>query len=292
MVGAQLFVNGLVEGLNIGLLGLAFWLVYRSVRVFHIAFAATFALPPFVLWSALAAGYPWPLGGVAAVAAGALLALGCEAINHGRLERVGASADLHLVASLGTTTVAVQVVAMVWGSEAKFLYAGAHPRLELAGVVITRAQGLNAALSLVLAALVVGWLHWSELGLRLRALADNPWVLSLQGYSIARLRLLVFGLSGALAAFGALLTAFDVGFDPYVGIQALLLAVVATVIGGRGSALGPVVGGVILGLTRSMVVVVASPSWKEGVTFVLLTLFLLIRPAGLLGRETRLEEGA
>ncbi len=292
MVGAQLFVNGLVEGLNIGLLGLAFWLVYRSVRVFHIAFSVTFALPPFVLWSALGAGLPWFLGALAAIAAGALLALGCEAVNHGRLERAGASPDLHLVASLGTASVVVQVIAMVWGNEAKFLYAGAHPRLELAGVVITRAQGLNAAVSLALAAAVVVWLHRTTLGLRLRALADNPWALSLHGHSIARLRLLVFGLSGALAAAGSLLTAFDVGFDPYVGLQALLLAVVATVIGGRGSALGPVVGGVILGLTRSLVVVFASPSWKEGVTFMLLTLFLLLRPRGLVGRRTRLEEGA
>ena len=290
MIWPQLLVNGLVEGLNAGLLGLAFWLVYRSVGVFHISFAATFTLPPYLLWASVRAGVPWPVGVVLAVSAAALLAMACEALNHSRLERAGASPDLHLIASLGVYIVVIQVIAILWGNEARFLHPGAHSRLTLAGVVVTRSQGLNALVCLLLTTGLGVWLNRSGLGLRLRTLAENPWVLSLHGLSVARIRLMLFGLSGALAASGSLLSAFDVGFDPYGGLQALLLAVVATVIGGNGSFLGPVVGGVVLGITRSMVVVFASPSWKEGATFVLLTLFLLLRPEGLVGRATRLEE--
>ena len=136
------------------------------------------------------------------------------------------------------------------------------------------------------------WLHRTNLGLRLRALAENPSELALQGHSVRGLRLLVFCLSGLVAAVASLLAAFNVGFDPYVGLQALLLAVVATVIGGRGTFIGPIVGGLLLGVTRSMVVLYSSPAWKEGVTFALLTLFLLVRPAGLVGRKGRLEAEA
>ena len=128
--------------------------------------------------------------------------------------------------------------------------------------------------------------------MQFRALADNPDELALRGYNIRRLRLLAFGVSGLLGAVSALLTAYDIGFDPNVGLSALLLAVVAVIIGGRQSFIGPVVGGILLGMVRSEVVWILSARWQEAVTFGLLVLFLYMRPNGLVGRETRLEAKA
>lgn len=289
MIELQILVNGLSEGLVVSLLGLSFWLVYASVRVFHVAFAATYTLAPFVVWSAIGAGVPWPAAVIGGVAASALLSTGCEAVNHARLERRQASGDLHLIASLGTYIVVLQAIAILWGNEAKFLHAGAHPTVTIAGAVVTRTQALNAVVSVAVVGAMALLLRKTGIGLRLRALAQNPTEVALRGHDVFSLRRNLFGLSGAVAGVASILTAYHVGFDPYVGLQALLLAVVATVIGGRGNMLGPVLGGLLLGVTRSFVVLYASPAWKEGATFLLLTLFLLLRPVGLLGAATRLE---
>ena len=67
---------------------------------------------------------------------------------------------------------------------------------------------------------------------------------------------------------------------------------VAMIIGGTGSFIGPFVGGVLLGVLRAEVVWFGSARWEEAVTFTLLGLFLFFRPLGIFARRVRLEEGA
>jgi branched-chain amino acid transport system permease protein len=120
-------------------------------------------------------------------------------------------------------------------------------------------------------------------------MADNPVQLALHGHNIRRLRLLAFAIAGFLATISALAVANDVGFDPHGGLPVLLLAIVAMIIGGNTSFLAPVLGGLLLGITRAFVVWFLSARWQDAVVFLLLALFLLFRPHGILGRKLRLE---
>ena len=86
--------------------------------------------------------------------------------------------------------------------------------------------------------------------------------------------------------------AWDVGFDPHIGLKAVLIGMVAMIIGGTGNFAGPFVGGILLGILRTQVVWFGSARWEEAVTFALLALFLFFRPQGIFSRQARLEEGA
>lgn len=121
------------------------------------------------------------------------------------------------------------------------------------------------------------------------ALSDNPVQFSLMGYDISRLRLLAFGMSGLFTVMASVLTAMDIGFDPYGGLKVVLLAIVATIIGGKGSFVGPVIGGVLPGLVRSQVVWHASARWEDAVSFLILVIFLFFRPQGIMGEKGRIE---
>lgn len=156
-------------------------------------------------------------------------------------------------------------------------------------LVVTGAQWATLGTAVLLLGGFGLFLMHSDLGLRLRALADNPMQFALLGYNVNRHRLLAFGLAGLFAAASSLVTAYDLGFDPYTGLHAVLLAVVAVIIGGQGTFMGPVLGALLLGLLRTQVVWNWSARWQEAVTFGLLALVLLLRPQGLLGRKTRLE---
>jgi len=68
-----------------------------------------------------------------------------------------------------------------------------------------------------------------------------------------------------------------------------LLAVVAVIIGGQSSFSGPVLGALLLGIIRAQVVWYMSARWQEAATFLLLAVFLLFKPQGLLSSKTRLE---
>jgi branched-chain amino acid transport system permease protein len=285
----QITMNGMINGLTIALLAAAFNAVYLPTRIFYIAMGGIFTTAPFIAWSLLKAGAGW-FGAISvALITGTLLSLLCEWINHRRLERRQASPGAHLISSLGIYIIIVQVIAILWGNETKVLRSGVDSIWPVGSIILTGAQCIAAAVSIAFLVALFTWLHITHLGLQFRALADNPVECALRGHNVNRLRLLAFGIGGFLASAASLLIAYDLGFNPQGGLSILILAIAATIIGGRVSLVGPFLGGILLGLLRSQVVWFLSARWQDAVTFFLLVVFLYACPQGILGRRARLE---
>lgn len=286
----QVAVNGVVTGLAIALLALAFSLVYLPTRVFHVALGACYAAAPYVLWTLMRWGWGWFPASLAALGVAATLSLLCEVLNHAPLEKAGATSGAHLITSLGIYIVVSELMAILWGSNTKVLRQGIDASFSLGGgVTLSRAQAISAIGCLVLLAAAFSWFRQSLLGLQFRAMAANAVEFSLRGYPVPRIRKLAFALAGALSGIPALLTAHDIGFDYRAGLPAILLALVALIAGGQQSFLGPVLGGILLGILRGATTWWLGARWQDAVTFLILALFLLFRPAGILGRRLRQE---
>jgi branched-chain amino acid transport system permease protein len=195
-----------------------------------------------------------------------------------------------MIASLGAYIVLVQVIVLIWGNETKVLRRGLDEVINFGGIVVTHAQLTGAAASVLLFISFAAWLWLTRGGLLLRALAENPTEFALRGYNVRHTRLIAFGWSGLLAANAALVVANDSGFVPHGGLPALLLAVVATIIGARFRFAGVILGGILLGVLRSEVVYYFSARWQEAITFLLLTIFLFLRSGGLIGPERPEDE--
>jgi branched-chain amino acid transport system permease protein len=285
----QILINGLITGLTIAVMALAFTVVYLPTHIFYIALAGIYAAAPFLTWMSLQWGWAWYWSVILSLGVGVLLSLVCEWLNHAPLDRQRASSGAHLVSSLGLYIMMVQAIAVIWGNETKVLRMGIDTTYSFGGAIITQAQAIAAIVSVMVLGGFYVWLQFSQLGLQFRALADNPQEFMLKGYNARSLRLIAFGLSGFLGSLSGILVAYDIGFDPQGGLSALLLAVVATIIGGRQSFWGAACGGVLLGLLRSQVVWFLSARWQEAVTFLLLAIFLFLRPQGILGQKGRLE---
>ncbi len=285
----QILANGIITGGAIALLALAFTIVYLPTRIFYIALAGIYTISPFISWTCLQWGWSWYLSAIAAILVGTLLSLGFELVNHAPLEEKQASSGAHLVSSLGLYIIVWQTAAIFWGNQTKVLRTGLDAITQFSGVILTQAQVLAFGVSALVLGIFYTWLQFSQLGLQLRALADNPKELALRGYNIRQLRLITFGVSGFLGSASSILVAYDIGFSPQGGLTALLLAVVATIIGGSQSFWGAALGGILLGVLRSQVVWFLSARWQEAITFLLLAIFLFVRPHGLIGQKNRLE---
>ena len=74
---------------------------------------------------------------------------------------------------------------------------------------------------------------------------------------------------------------------PFMGSNAGLKAFTAAVVGGIGSIPGAMLGGMLLGFTEYFTVVLISSSWRDAVSFLILIVFLLVRPYGILGKKAR-----
>ncbi len=287
----QVFINGLCQGLVLALLAVAFQLVYQPTRVFFVAMAAVVSLAPYALSWVQHLGVPVPVALMLVLALCGTLSMAMEWLNHRPLNARGASAGAHMVSSLAIYLVIVQCISIWQGSETRTLQSGPDPvAWQRPGlVVLTQAQIVGAACVIVALSLAALLLYRTALGLKLRALAANPVEFALRGNDANAFRMLAFFLSGVLAGLAAILFSLETGYEPHTGLQWTLLAIVAVILGGRSLLVGPIVGGVLLGLVRSQVTWSFSASLQDAASFALLALMLVLRPRGLLARDQRVD---
>ena len=145
-----------------------------------------------------------------------------------------------------------------------------------------RAWVVAASLAVCLATWFV--IEKTSLGATLRAGTENPKLVEAFGVNVPRMVMLTYGFGVALAGLAGVLAAPVINVTPLMGSNLIIVVFAVVVIGGMGSILGAILTGlglgVIEGLTR-----VWYPEASEVVVFVVMVIVLLLRPAGLFGKE-------
>jgi branched-chain amino acid transport system permease protein len=141
----------------------------------------------------------------------------------------------------------------------------------------------------IVAALSVCFVTWyvierTKLGAYLRAGTENPKLLQAFGINVPLMITLTYGYGVALAAFAGVLAAPIFSVNPVMGSNLIIVVFAVVVIGGMGSILGSIVTGIGLGLIEGLTKVYY-PEASAVVVFVIMAIVLLVRPAGLFGRE-------
>ncbi|TQK05345.1 branched-chain amino acid ABC transporter permease [Herbaspirillum sp. SJZ107] len=145
-----------------------------------------------------------------------------------------------------------------------------------------RAWVVAASLAVCLATWFV--IEKTRLGATLRAGTENPKLVEAFGVNVPRMVMLTYGFGVALAGLAGVLAAPVINVTPLMGSNLIIVVFAVVVIGGMGSILGAILTGlglgVIEGLTR-----VWYPEASEVVVFMVMVIVLLLRPAGLFGKE-------
>jgi branched-chain amino acid transport system permease protein len=158
--------------------------------------------------------------------------------------------------------------------------------IDAVGLRITNIDVLVIVLAVVLGSVVAGWLRRSRHGLALRAIGVDSETASMMGVNRRALALTTMTVAGALAGLAGVLFTFSVGaITPESGDTLLLKAFACIILGGVGSIRGIVFGAYFLALAETMVLTQTSGLWVDAVSFGLIFLVLLVRPAGLFGRQ-------
>jgi branched-chain amino acid transport system permease protein len=124
----------------------------------------------------------------------------------------------------------------------------------------------------------------TRLGAYLRAGTENPGLLSAFGVNVPLMFTLTYGYGVALAAFAGVMAAPVYQVSPAMGSNLIILVFAVVVIGGMGSIVGSIFTGVALGLLEGLTKFVYPPA-SNTVVFVVMAIVLLLKPAGLFGRE-------
>jgi branched-chain amino acid transport system permease protein len=283
----QLVLNGIIAGSIYSLVAIGFALIYQTTRFFHFAHGAVYtfgAYFAYLFYTQL--GFDkfvaFPLACICAMLIGVI----CEIMIYKPM-RVRKATDLTLlIASLGLYIVLQNIISMLWGDDTKTMRTGevveGH---EFLGARITDIQIAIIVTSIVLIALISLMLSQMKFGKALRALANDPELARLSGINSDRYIMYTFAIGSFLAAVAAIMISFDTDMTPTMGFNALVMGVIAVIVGGINSLPGAALGGLFIGLAQNLGVWQLPSKWQDTIAFVILILFLLFRPYGMLGKK-------
>jgi branched-chain amino acid transport system permease protein len=156
----------------------------------------------------------------------------------------------------------------------------------LGSLRITNVAALTVVVAIALWLLTAWWLRRSRHGLALRAIGVDPEVAAMMGVNRRRLALLTMSVSGGLAGLSGVLFTLSLGaITPESGDTLLIKAFACIILGGVGSMAGVAFGAYFLAACETWVLTQTSGSWVDAVSFGLIFLVLLVRPAGVFGRK-------
>src|SRR3989339_836026 len=288
----QIIVNTLFSATIFLNVAVGFILIYKISRFFHFAHAVIItsgAYFAFLFFKIL--GWSYYTAIPIAIIAACLIGCMTEWIIYKPLRKKDSSAIVLLLASLGIYIVLQNLISLFFGDETKFIRTWeVREGIEIAGAYVTPVQIVIIATSIAIVILVSGYLMLAKTGKAMRAVASDSELSKLSGIKSDRIILISFAIGSALAGIAGILVALDVDMTPTMGMNMLLMGVVAMIIGGVGSIWGIVLGSLLLATAQNLAVWYISSQWMDAEPFGILLLFLLFKPEGFMGKKIRRTE--
>jgi branched-chain amino acid transport system permease protein len=277
-------LNGIVQGMIYALVAAGLTLIFGMLDIPNFAHGAFYALGAYVAFTVVAAtGNFWLAIAVVPLVVGGL-GLIVDAFAMRRLARAGHV--YQILFTLGLVLIVQEAIVLIWGADPTSVDV---PRSLDGGVPMGVVSFPYYRLFLVGAsALVIGavWLalERTKYGAIIRAGIDDPEMVACIGIDVQRLFTVVFGIGVGLAALAGALILPIRGGQPAMGNELMATSFAVVVIGGLGSYLGAVVGGIFVGLTQAIMTILY-PAASEVAIFAAMALVILIRPQGLFGKR-------
>lgn len=284
----ELAATGLITGGIYAVVALGLNLQYGLMRIMNISHGEFLMLGAYFTWLAYTVFGVNPLVFLPAVALAMFLAglviyrfLFRPLAN--RAPNIEAFEARSLLVGFGLMFLVQNAAYLAWGADLRGYSFLAEP-VEIAGARFTENRlvvfGFAVAASLALLAV----LRYTLVGKAVRAMMQSPTGAQLVGVDTATLHPVVFGAGLALAGMAGALLSMVYEVSPSMGEPYTVTALIVITLGGLGSAIGCLVGGLLLGLVEAFGMHLTSPSLKMLLSYAVFMAVLLARPRGLFAR--------
>lgn len=273
---AQSVLSGVFAGALYGLLGLGLglsWGLLRTINLTHFAFAF---LSAYLCYQFAVVAKVDPLLTLAGIVP-LMFALGAGL--HWLTDRFRLTPFSSLLLTFGCMGIVESLMQSIWTADPRKLeshYADMKLRLGPLYLPIPELLTLGLAVAISIAAWAV--LRHTNLGKALRASAEDAPVAAAFGINQRRNGFLLAGFCAALAGVAGVCIALSSSISPSQMYTWVGVVFAAVMLGGLGSAMGPLVAGIVIGVSEAVTMAVTSPSWAPLVSFTLLIVILLVRP--------------
>lgn len=284
----QQIVNGLSLGSIYALIALGYTMVYGIIKLINFAHGDIYMLGAYIGFATITfTNLGFIPAMIISMAACAVLGVSIEKIAYKPLRQ--ASRIAVLITAIGVS------LFLEYGT---MFFVGATPRafpqvlgnkaFHLGGVVISMQQIYIIVVTIILMLMLQYIVHRTKTGKAMRAVSIDQDAAQLMGIKVDSTISFTFAIGSALAgAAGILVGLYYNTINPLMGVTPGLKAFVAAVFGGIGIIPGAMIGGVSIGMIETMVAGYGNSMYKDAVVYLILILVLLVKPSGLLGKNTR-----
>ena len=294
MINLEFIINTISLGSLYAMLALGLVIIYGILRLVNFAYGELIMIGGYTLF--LLAGFtalPWLVVAFLAVAVAMLTSLGTELVAFRPVREKSLTAML--VTSFAVSTLLQNGALLIISPRARAVTLPQifQTSVMIAGTSVPWRNILTIVTSIIALTLLTLLLRRTVLGIALRAAADNFTMTRLLGVPANTVISSAFAISGIMAG---IVSIFWIGrsasVTPTIGAPPLLVAFVATVIGGMRSLTGAVVGGFVYATIISLLGIILPPSlleFRDAFMFVIVIIILLFRPEGLIRSKTSVE---
>jgi branched-chain amino acid transport system permease protein len=273
---SQSVLSGIFIGALYGLLGLGLGLSWGLLRLINLAHFAFAFLAAYLCYQLSTVGGMDPLATLVVLVPG-FFALG--AALHWMMARFGLTPFNSLLLTFGLTGIIEALIQTIWTADFRRLESHyGQEKFKIGDLFLSVPELFTLFVSVALSVAVWAVLRHTDLGKALRAAAEDAPVAAAFGVNQRRHAILLAGTCSALAAVAGVCLALTFTLAPSQMYTWVGVVFAAVMLGGLGSAMGPLLAGVLIGVSEAVTMAVTAPSWAPIVSFTLLIVILLLRP--------------
>lgn len=284
------FINQIINGLSTGsmyaLVAIGYTMVYGIAKMINFAHGDIIMAGAY--FALLSIGVIGPIPAIIfSVVATALLGILTEKVAYKPLRGKG-SLEV-LITAIGVSYLLENVFLLVFGSAARtFPQIMPKGALNFGGISIKYITLVTLIVTAICTAILLFFINKTKLGKAMRAVSEDQGAAQLMGINVNTTISLTFAIGSGLGAIAGVIygCAYSL-ITPYIGIMLGIKAFIAAVLGGIGSIPGAMAGGLMIGVAESLTIAYISSDFSDAVVFAILILVLLIKPAGLFGKNVR-----
>ena len=281
----QALINGIRFGAVYVCIGIGFSLVWGVMNIINLAHGSFIMLGAYVTYSLFAYAKVDPFLTLPASMA-VLYVVGYASQKYLLNYIIRASIFITLTFTFGLQILIANVALLLWTADFKSVapsYAG--DGLVLGGVVLPYIRVAIFFIALILTVLFYLLMVKTKTGKAITATALNLEGARTVGVDVAEIYARTMGISAALGGAAGALIAPIMTINPFIGGPIVGKAFVVAILGGLGSTVGALVGGLALGLAEQIGSLVLESSYQEAIGFIVLVLVLIFRPQGIMGKR-------
>lgn len=282
----QLLIAGVAMGFIYALVGVEYTLVFNSIGLLNFAHERFILLGAYIFAGTFAISFG--LGHVWAILAtlifmalfGALAAVGVFNPLRNMASRLYA-----IMGTIALGRIITESVRLIYGPQPFTLPNYITGVFRVGGVVISKANVVIIVVALLIVAILQFYMKKTRAGKAMRCVNQNKNAAALMGINVSRNIVVSIMISTAICAVIGMLVIPLYSIEPTMTSIIGLKGFAAGVIGGFGYLPGAILGGLLVGIIENLSVLVLPAVFKDCVAYILMILFMLIRPSGLLGHR-------